>query len=175
MSAREAAQLLGPCVVVYAVALAHTTIAPDPTDTRSPSAAASFGSLPIAAASGPRNGTQLCSFSLANDGTWRCLPDGADADTFFADADCTQRLADVPKGCAAPAYAISSNFSSCDWQSSKRVFSVGRPYTGPLTYRTAGGACSPFTTQDLTFYDLYSIGEEVPSSFFPRATLQTEP
>lgn len=116
-----------------------------------------------------------CTYAIASDGSWRCLPGGAETGRFFADAACTQRLATLPRGCSAPAYAVSSDTSACAWRPSKHVFSLGVPYTGPIAYSFVAGACSAVTSADLILYDLHLVGDEVPPESFVAATLEREP
>ncbi|HEX8789530.1 MAG TPA: hypothetical protein VF765_01165 [Polyangiaceae bacterium] len=116
-----------------------------------------------------------CSFAVATDGAWRCMPAGADAGRFYADAACTQRLATVPKGCSGPAYATVREVPACVWQSSRQVFAVGERYAGPLAYWTDGGACAAVTSADLVGYDLYRLTDEMAPSSFVAASRQVEP
>jgi hypothetical protein len=119
-----------------------------------------------------------CRFTVASDGAWRCLPEGAASGTFFADSSCTTPLATVPKGCAAPAYVTVRQASSCaSSEFSERVFAIGDRFTASLAYWVAGSACAPTTSGDFSFspYDLYTVGDEIPASSFVGATSQTEP
>jgi hypothetical protein len=203
MSFRQTAKLVGGSAVVYAVAAGVPTSTPgDATCNGNASTASVFGPEALAAdddtqQSGARlKATYLeaddgsrqflgwrdtlrevdCSFAVAADGTWRCLPSGADAGRFFADASCTQRLATVPRGCTQPpAFAILRDVPACVWQQSRQVFSLGPPHAAPLAYWSAGGACVPASTADLVLYDLYVVGDEVTPSSFVSATPQAEP
>jgi hypothetical protein len=116
-----------------------------------------------------------CSFAIAADGAWRCLPSGADAGRFFADAACTQRLATVPRVCGSPpGFAVVRDVPACVWQQSRQVFSLGERYTGPLAYWLAAGACAAVSSNDLAAYDLYAVGDEVHPSSFVSATAVVE-
>ena len=117
-----------------------------------------------------------CSFAIAADGTWRCLPAGPDAGRFFADAACTQHLATVPRGCAPPStLAFLRDASACAWQQPRQVFSLGPRYAGPLVYWVADvGACAAASSSALVAYDLYAVGDEVQPSSFAGAVPQIE-
>ncbi|HXX67590.1 MAG TPA: hypothetical protein VEK07_10430 [Polyangiaceae bacterium] len=116
-----------------------------------------------------------CSFAAAADGAWRCLPGGAEAGRFFADAACTQRLATLPRGCSSPAYAVLNDTSACASRPTKHVFSLGARYTGPIAYSFLAGACSAVTSADLVLVDLYLVEEEASPGSFVGATLEREP
>lgn len=116
-----------------------------------------------------------CSFAIAADGVWRCLPAGAETGRFFADAACTQRLATLPRGCETPAYAILTDTSVCLGQPRKEVFSLGVAFAGPIAYSVVAGACSAVTSADLVLYDLYLVGDQATPESFVESTLQREP
>jgi hypothetical protein len=116
-----------------------------------------------------------CSFGLAADGAWRCLPPGADAGTFFADVTCSTRLASVPRGCSTlPGFATVRDVSACPGPESRHVFALGGRFDGAIAYWLATGTCSPISTASLG-YDLYAVGDEIAPSGFVQATPQVEP
>lgn len=202
MSTRDAAKLLGGSVVVYAIAAGLPPYETRPDSCTGPRETASLlASGEALAADGEHAaGARLapmylegddgsrqflgwhdtardvdCSFATAADGAWRCLPSGADAGRFFADAACTQRLATVPRGCTSPpAFAIVRDVPACVWQQSRQVFSLGERYTGPVAYWVAGGACAAVSSNDLVLYDLFTVGDEMQPSSFVGASPQIE-
>jgi hypothetical protein len=122
-----------------------------------------------------------CGFSLASDGTTRCIPTTATLVlAWFSDSGCSQPLAWVTsKGCAPATYAaqgIAPIAPACTTYSS-RVFQVGAAYSGAIYTGTPancseqpdGGAALRAT------YDFYSVGSEVAPSTFVAATVQTDP
>lgn len=197
-SIREVSKLLGGSALVYAVAAGLPTGASSdgPCNIQSPGSAVSLA-LAQTEVSGARlkakylegaDGSRQffawydttrgvdCSFSEAADGVWRCLPSGADSGYFFADAACSQQVSLVPKGCAAPAYALVLDHSACRWRPATRVFLLGAPFTGPVIYYwVSGAACAAVTNTDLAFHDPYLVGEEVTASSFVQGMPQVEP
>jgi hypothetical protein len=174
MSARETAKLLGGSMLVYAIASGQALAADG-----EHAAGARLAPMYLEADDGSRQFLGWhdtahdvdCSFASAADGAWRCLPSGADAGRFFADAACTQRLATIPRGCASPpAFAIVRDVPACVWQQSRQVFSLGERYTGPLAYWMAAGACAAVSSNDVVLYDFYVVGDEVAPSSFVAAT-----
>ncbi len=131
MDTRQVAKLVGGSAVVYAVVASVPASGPGDATCKGYASHALLGSqAALAAASDSQGGSRLqpvylegedgsrqfmgwfdtarqvdCSFAVATDGAWRCLPAGADAGRFYADAACTQRLAIVPRACNPPAYA----------------------------------------------------------------------
>jgi len=193
-----AAKLLVGSVLVYGVAAG----APVGGKPRANLAAAGdpLAALPLARADAERSGRRLrartlqgadgsrqfvgwfdaalemdCSFAVASDGAWRCLPVGAETGRFFGDAACTQRLATLPRGCSAPAYAVLNDPSACVSRATKQVFSLGARYAGPIAYSFVAGACSAVTSADLVLTDLYLVGDEASAESFVEAILQREP
>lgn len=202
MSAREAAKLLGGSMVVYAVATGLPSFEGRQRSCLTGGTESLRASVEaLAADSQNAGGSRLarvyleaedgsrqflgwhdtvrdvdCSFAVAADGAWRCLPSGADAGRFFADAACTQRLATAPKGCLSkPSFAVVREVPACAWQQARQVFSMGDSYTGPLAYWADAGACVPVSSNDLVLYDLYTVGDEVKPSSFVSATAGIEP
>jgi len=194
MSVREASKLVGGSALVYAIVTGLPATSSDATC--APGTGVFAGS--VAAAGTAESGEQLkatylegadgsrqflawhdtvrdvdCAFTMAADGTWRCLPGGAEAGRFFADAACTQPLALVPTGCTPPAYATAST-SVCGPRSSTRVFALGERFTGPVVYWIAGGMCPAAPSIELTLRDVYVVGDELAASAFVQATPQTE-
>lgn len=112
-----------------------------------------------------------CTFSLASDGTTRCLPGGLTTGSYFADSACTTKLAlSFTTSCTTPKYATVTSVS-CP-SGGAQIFQLGAPFTG-TAYGSTGTSCV-VTTIPGTFL-LYSIGSEVPPGSFVSATSQTAP
>lgn len=198
MSVREAAKLLAGSTLVYAVAtgLPSYERRPDSHEVAQSTGAVLVPGAALAADGSHSGGARLaptylesddgsrqflgwhdrlhdvdCSFAVAADGVWRCIPNGADAGHFFADAACTQGLATLPRGCASsPAFAVVHDVPACGWPQTRQVFSLGARFTGPLVYWVADGACAAVSSNSLVLYDLYAVGDEVQASSFVGAT-----
>lgn len=182
MDAGRVAKLVGGSAVVYAVVASVPASPPREATCNGYASHAIPGSLTTAAASEAQSGSRLqpvylegddgsrqfmgwfdttlridCSFAMATDGAWRCLPAGADAGRFYSDAACTQRLATVHNGCNPPVYADVEEVPACGWQLARQLFTMGDRYTGPLAYWKDGGACAAVTSADIVAYDLYRV------------------
>ncbi len=123
-----------------------------------------------------------CSFGTAADGVLRCLPGGANTTLgLFADAACTQPLAETSKGCAPSAYATTTDITvgACNTMAHEHVFMLGSAFTGTTVYSKGPTTCAPYAGTGAnpftTSFDFYSVGSEVPASSFVQGSLQTEP
>ena len=198
---REASKLLGGSALVYAVVAGVPSNESPQSTCESVSPVAALGSpVPLAKADTELSGSQLkanylegadgsrqflgwrdavngidCTYGLAADGSWRCLPAGPLAGTFFADAACTRPLVAIPKGCSAPKVALARGTSVCAVQQSTRVFAVGDRFSGPVAYWVVGGVCSGVSSGDIVLSDLYFLGDEVQATAFVQGTPQVEP
>jgi hypothetical protein len=117
-----------------------------------------------------------CSFSIAADGTSRCLPgySAAAIATFFADSGCAQRIGYASPGCASPKYAYWSDTSSCLPIPTTHIYSIAGPYSGTL-YSGSPGACTAEPSLAASYIMLYSLGSELAASTFVQATVTTDP
>jgi hypothetical protein len=120
-----------------------------------------------------------CAFTLASDGTTRCLPGyGTGAalanEPYFADSGCTQPLGFSYSGCPSPTYATGSISSSCQYAPEERIFAVTGVVTG-TAYQGTPSSCTAFQASALTTVAFYSLGAEVPPSTFVQGTVQTDP
>ena len=182
MSVREASKLFGGSLLVYAAVAGLPAGTPSDATCSSRSQAA----IGVAAAQA-ESGAQLkptylegtdgsrqllgwhdtardvdCSFATAADGTWRCLPGGAEAGRFFADATCSQPLALVPRGWWRRVATLVDT-SACGWQPTTHVFALGPRFTGPILYWMAAGACGAVASSTVALHDVYAVGDEMPA------------
>ncbi len=121
-----------------------------------------------------------CAYGVAADGETRCIPSGKPVSNIFADAACTQGLADVFKGCATPPTVVSTvqnlpNTTCGSLPSRTHLFPVGTIFSGTLY--AMNGAC---VVADPNIFgtasrDFYSVLPEVPATAFVQATIQVEP
>ena len=110
-----------------------------------------------------------CGFTIAGDGTPRCLPSGAFSGGFFSDSGCTQPAAEWSTACsAAPAYA--TNTTACN--GGTHVYALGS-VVGTL-YSGSPSACNALPS-GVAGYTFYTLGSEVSPSSFVSATVQVEP
>jgi hypothetical protein len=110
-----------------------------------------------------------CSFRVAADGKFRCLPVAAPATLFFADASCQgpTRLAGFggPTCGSDPRYALEPS-QTCP--SSARVYQLGGPKDEPLGSALSNGRCA-----QLPLKNVYPANE-VDAASFVEASLTTE-
>lgn len=118
---------------------------------------------------------QDCSFYPATDSTFRCMNLGAAAGAgLFTDSGCTNPIAYVTKGCAAPTtaytYATTTSCSGLTYA----VYNVSGSYTATTAYQGSPTNCVVYTAQSLTgfkaSYDLYTIGSAISPSTYVQAT-----
>lgn len=110
-----------------------------------------------------------CSFGMAIDGAFRCLPQSSASVYFFSDAQCTQRLAYrvTQAGCTQqPTVAQDYDDSTCPPK--YHVYSVGSQVTPANLYVLINSTCTQTTTSGLTFY---ALGAEIPASSFVQASI----
>ncbi|HEU4406751.1 MAG TPA: hypothetical protein VFS43_15905, partial [Polyangiaceae bacterium] len=109
-----------------------------------------------------------CSFRLAADGAYRCLPTSAAISSgYFQDAGCTTPALAVYVSCGVPSVpAYASGFSACG-------VSAGLYQRGSVlssVYIGQPGSCSFHTSSSYAFYSL----SEVPPASFAAAELRVE-
>jgi hypothetical protein len=118
-----------------------------------------------------------CSFDTASDGMTRCLPQATGAGAVFADAACTQPLAEVTKGCTAPAYirSFTPGNGACA-AGTDHLFAAGSLFTpGPTIYIGSPMQCTGVPSSNVGEFDLYQEGTEVDVTQYVAASVQTEP
>jgi hypothetical protein len=106
-----------------------------------------------------------CYPAMAADGAERCVPQIANAATFYADVACTQRLIHVP----ANLCNRNIKYGSAIITGQYHVFPLGAPYTG-TTYDIRTG-CMPTT---VTTGQLYTAGAESDPAIFEPVNYHTE-
>lgn len=116
-----------------------------------------------------------CEYGTASDGMMRCLPTGGQL-AGYADAACTQAVASVPKGCAAPAFAKQPTppVNGCG-PTTLHLYTVSPAAIamGPSAYAKIGAACSAIFggTANADYYPAV----ETPPAAYAQATLLVEP
>ena len=112
---------------------------------------------------------EVCAFGPAADGKERCMPDGAVV-SVYSDAMCQTPLLMITSSCAAPAYALVQDASTCDSTAgATHVFAVGATTTPTTLYVQTGTSCFA-AGPAATGYTYYAVGAEIPASSFVSAT-----
>lgn len=109
---------------------------------------------------------ERCTDSCASDGKMRCLPDAATVvDGFYADKDCSQRIAWTPKGRTAPAHAalLSKDAHAgagywCEYTQQSRIFKIDGEYREIYVYLKdpKSGSCTKVTSREDATLDEFS-------------------
>ncbi len=110
-----------------------------------------------------------CSFTLAADGSTRCLPDGVGV-TVYGDSACMSPVVMLTSTCPAPTYALSTDFGTCEvQQGGTHVLAIGATATPATLYVKNGSSCIPAGSAP-SGYTYYDVGAEIPASSFVSAT-----
>lgn len=117
-----------------------------------------------------------CAFVTAADGQTRCLPTGtANGSGYYADDGCSQPVAEVSKGCAAPKLALVADASGGTCATARlRVLAIGSPLTAGNVYAKYNGCTALPVSSAATAVDLYTTGAETPASTYVAATEQVQ-
>jgi hypothetical protein len=115
-----------------------------------------------------------CYFSVAADGSQRCLPVGMSS-IYFSDAACTQRMAYGTKGCAPPKYATFTVVTSACPSNMTHIATLGGQISPAKNYYFNGSICQDAGATVLGAFDYYSVGAEIPPSSFVAGTEMQEP
>lgn len=116
-----------------------------------------------------------CSFLRHADGSLRCMPAGAFASSFYADAQCTIPVAALAlaSGCPQPIYVVSyATFATCGYDLVYRIYSVAGTLNGTLYARPSATTCTSTTAP--TGFSLYAAGAEMPSTEFVEASVKVD-
>jgi hypothetical protein len=122
-----------------------------------------------------------CYFRSAADGTMRCVPSaGAVTLGYFSDAQCTQPIGFVSKGCTAKYVTTTSTMGTCDSATSvTHLFNIGAPLaSGTSAFAKSGTSCTSATASLSSLalsYDSYTLGAEVSPSSFVQGTPGSDP
>lgn len=134
---------------------------------------------------------ERCDSSCGSDGKQHCLPDGAMVlDSYYADKDCTQRIAMVVKGRPAPVHAalaskdkLTGNAWWCEYEHQNRIFKIEGEYRESYLYLKdeKSGGCSKITEKEdsslsdfLKHSQVFSVSSEVSPSEFVMLTANVE-
>jgi hypothetical protein len=126
---------------------------------------------------------ETCEGMCGSDGKTHCLPARAKViDSFYADKDCTQRLAAVVKGRSAPAHAalhskdlMTGDTYPCEYDNQTRIFKMEGAYRESFIYfkNEKSGSCTKITSKEDNSLDdvfkhqqLFSLSAEVSPSEF---------
>jgi hypothetical protein len=124
-----------------------------------------------------------CQSSCGADGKFHCLPSLANVlDSYYADKDCTQRIASVLKGRNVPAHAglvskesLTGDGFPCEYDRQKRIFAIEGPYRESYLYlktEKTGGCAKVTEHEDSTILEflkheqLFAVSSEISASEF---------
>lgn len=95
-----------------------------------------------------------CSFGWAEDGSFRCLPEGPSVGNTFSDPECKKRAIVVTPTCDVPAYARGEEICS----SGSAVYKIGAKLTsGTIYVKQSSGSCSSGPANGLDLYDATAV------------------
>lgn len=112
-------------------------------------------------------GAECNAFSLASDGSRRCIPTAYDLYTlgYYADAACTQPVVSSARAGCTAAYATDTTDACLLRNGRTRVLRVGVPHTGPLFSKSATGCVQSSVSPAWRHFT--TTGELAPSAMAP--------
>ncbi|MBA3465398.1 MAG: hypothetical protein H0T46_36035 [Deltaproteobacteria bacterium] len=112
-----------------------------------------------------------CTFDLATDGRFRCMPTPANQSLVYGDAACTGSLVTVPVCRPAPAFAFGPARATpgCGRSLSRPIHEVGGVHAATVFSKSFDGACRPHVLE--SGYQAHQLGAERPPDEFVGATL----
>lgn len=108
-----------------------------------------------------------CTFQLAGDGAYRCLPSGVYG-TMYSDSTCTTPAA--PSTCTSGNYIINQTYDSCGTASGDHVWQKGQTLAVTRLWMKSGSSCAE---NDSVSGQTFTLGSsEVTADQFVQATRQ---